>query len=338
MPNDYYDDDYMEDMPRQYTLEDAFNALPLKDDGIVPYEVVMGFSELEPDEVNQVRVVWQKLDDEQRIRIMERFAEIIEVDYEMDYSAMARLGYQDPHPAVRVAAINAGYVDDDLDNLTQLMPLASKDASPEVRAAAIARIGQFIYLGEVEEIDPEDTVEAQELALKLYNDPNESIDVRRRALEAISHCSRADVQQMIADSYNHADSRMRISAVNAMGNSCDPRWEKFVLEEMDSDLAEMRFEAIRAAGALSLKTAVERLSEFGYEDDAQLQESAVWALGEIGGKEAIEKLEALSEYAESQNDDDLVEAIEEAIDMAYFMSDDDLDFDLMDFEDEDDDE
>ncbi len=339
MPNDYYDDDnYMEDMPRQHTLEDAFNVLPLKDDGIVPYEVVAGFSELEPDEVEQVRAVWQKMEDEHRVRIMERFAEITEVDYEMDYTEMARIGYDDPNPAVRAAAVNVSYAEDSLDNLRRLLPLAQKDESPIVRAAAISRLGQYIYLGEVEELDPEDTLPAQELALKLYHDPNESMDVRRRALEAISHCSLADVPQMINESYHHSDSRMRISAVTAMGNSCDPQWEKYVLEEMESDLPEMRFEAIRAAGALSLKPAIERLGDFGYDDDRQLQEAAVWALGEIGGQEAISKLEALADYAESENDDDLAEFIEEAIDMAYFMSDDDLEFEMMEFEDDDDDD
>ncbi len=339
---DYDDDDMLfeddSEAVREYTLEDALQALPQTGDGLVPYEVVMGLSDLEITDLNRVRPEWRKLSDEQRLNIMERLAEVTEVDYEMDYSTVARLGYEDSYAPVRVAAINASYGDDSLDNLDSLMPIASKDSSAEVRAAAISRIGQYIYLGEVEEIDPAETVAAQELALKLHNDPNEALDVRCRALEAISHASREGITELIQAAYDHDDLRMRTSAINAMGNTCDPRWEKNILQEMESDQNEMRFEAIRAAGSLSLKQAVNRLADFGYDDDPQIQEAVVWALGEIGGDEALSTLEKLYEYAESNQDEELLDSIEEAMDMAQFMASDDLEFGFLDVEEYDDDD
>lgn len=335
---EFNDDDMMdfdaEDTPRHYTIDDALQALPNTEEGVVPYEVVMGLSELELTDLNKVRPAWQNLSDEQRLNIMERFAEITEVDFEMDFSAMARLGYEDASSDVRVAAINASYADDSLDNLDKLMALATNDASSDVRAAAISRIGQYIYLGEVEEIDPQETVAAHQLALKLYNDPNENLEVQRRALEAISHTTGDNIQKMIQEAYDHDDARMRVSAVNAMGNSCDSRWEKQIMQELESSDSEMKFEAIRSAGSLALKGAIERLGQFGYDDDPQLQEAAVWALGEIGGEEAVSELENLLNYAESNSEVELAESIEEAMDMAYFMSEDELDFELLDIEDD----
>ncbi len=92
---------------------------------------------------------------------------------------------------------------------------------------------------------------------------------------------------------------MRVSALFAMGRSCDEQWASRIMDELSSGVR-MRFEAARAAGELELRPAVTRLIELAYEDDREIQEMAIWALGEIGGKRANHALDQLAALAAAQ--------------------------------------
>jgi hypothetical protein len=325
-----------DDLPeaQQYTLDDALGVLPIDTKSIVPPQIIYGFSDLEPDDINRLRAVWQTLADDQRAVIMERIADGSEVDFGLDYAVFSTIGYDDPHQAVRLAAVRAGWIDERPETLVRLMELAQNDPIGEVRAAAILQVGQFIHLGELEELPKEITAPAESLALNILNNQDESIDVRRRALEAISQVSRPEVAPLIEAAYRHDDLMMRVSAINAMGNSCDKRWANIISDELEGDIEEMVYEAVRASGMIGLKSAVDQLRELGAENDGQIQAAAIWSLGEIGGDEATDALQELAGIIAVLGDEDLDEAIEDAIAMAA-IGDLDLDFDLFDDDDED---
>lgn len=329
------DDQFDDELRPRYTLEDALAALDINlDEEIIPPQVVMGLSDLSEAQVNQQLLpVWETLSNDQRATIMERLAEASEADFVLDFSAVAHVGYRDEYQAVRRAAVQAGWTDESVENLRALMELVRTDPTAEVRAQAMLQLGEFIYSGEVGDLNPEDTFSAEELALDVLDNPDEVVDVQRRALEAIAHTSRDGISARIEQAYQHEDQNMRISAVAAMGNSCDAQWGSTILAEMDSDISEMRFESVRAAGALGLRESLERLIDFGHDADRQIQEAAIWSIGEIGGDEAIQALHNLE--AEYGDDDELAEAIDEALSMATIMSEME-DFDLMAFVDDDD--
>ncbi len=56
-----------------------------------------------------------------------------------------------------------------------------------------------------------------------------------------------------------------------------------------------------------------RLSLLALDDDREIKEVAIWSLGEIASKEATRTLELLATEAKRANDDELLEAIEDAI-------------------------
>ncbi|HLA43529.1 MAG TPA: hypothetical protein VJZ27_08850 [Aggregatilineales bacterium] len=310
----------LEKRPR-YSVDDALKALPINTQELVPVQIIFGFSDLDPADTGRVREAWMKLLEDQRIIIMERLAEGSEVDYLLDYAVFARIGFDDPSAAVRQAAIRAGWSDESPQALERIMRLVEEDSSTDVRAAAIAQVGQFIYLAEMEEFDDEDAEPARQLALDILHDPGESLEVQRRALESVAHCSRDEVTRLIEVAYHHDDLMMRVSAVCAMGNSSDERWHDIIMDEISSNSPEIAYEAIRSAGAIGLVDSVHRISKFGYSSDPQLQEVAVWALGEIGGDEAVDALYAIQDYGEEQGNDELIEAAEDALAMANMMSD-----------------
>ena len=333
MQDDFVTDFEEEPLPdtHRYTVDDALNALPIDPKSIVPPQIIFGFSDLEPREIKRVRAAWQNLADDQRAVIMERMADGSEVDFGLDYTVFSTIGYDDPNQSVRLAAIRAGWTDETPETLQKLIDIARDDPITEVRAAALTQIGQFIHKGEMEDISKDITAPAETLALDLLNAPDESIDVRRRALEAIAHASRPEVAPLIEEAYHHDDLMMRVSAINAMGNSCDDRWETIITDELDSPIEEMAFEAVRASGIIGITGAIDQLRELAISGDSQIQEAAIWSLGEIGGEEASDALNEI--LAAIEGDDDLEEAIEDALAMAEVMGGIDLDFDLDDDED-----
>src|SRR6266516_4150354 len=75
-----------------------------------------------------------------------------------------------------------------------------------------------------------------------------------------------------------------------MGRNMDARWQQTVLDELDSDVPAMRYEAARAAGEMTLEDALPMLARMIDDSDLEVRLASVWALGQIGGKPAAEAL------------------------------------------------
>jgi len=283
---------------------------------------IYNLSDIEPNDLERLGAAWGAIPVDRRRSLVSRLAEAAETNFELDFSAVTRLALTDLDDEVREAAVEATWTDESPDMGRRLINMASGDIAPGVRAAAVSALGRFILLGELGKFDPSLARRAENVAIKLYNDPNESVDVRRRALEAVANCGRAGVDDMISEAYNGTNNRLKISAVFAMGRSCDPRWAQIVLRELASGDPEMRYEAARTAGELEIKQAIPYLAEMLHAGDREIMEVAIWSLGEIGGDQARRVLEDVIEQAEEAEDHDLAEAAEEALQAAALVGDD----------------
>jgi HEAT repeat protein len=78
-----------------------------------------------------------------------------------------------------------------------------------------------------------------------------------------------------------------------MGRSCRTRWLPALLRELESEDAEMRYEAATALGALADRRASLRLAPLLRDPDIEVREAAIAALGQIGGAEAKRLLREL---------------------------------------------
>ncbi len=296
--------------------------------------IIYSLSHLRGDNLASLRERWPSFPVERRRLIMKRVAETSEMAFDLDFDALCKIGLEDDDDEVRVAAIDGLWDNSEMDFFHKLVGMVLDDPSVSVRAMAATALGRFLYMAEMDEFPAEPAREAQDILLELYRRDDESLEVRRRALEAISNTSREEVAGMIEEAYNSGERLMKVSAVFAMGRSCDRgRWSQIVLHEMGSRDPEIRFEAVRAAGELSIEDAVPLLKELSDSADREIKEAAIWALGEIGGGDVIELLQSLSHAAESSEDYELQEVIEEALQMAmlgnpYYLGDDLLgDFD-----------
>jgi HEAT repeat protein len=214
------------------------------------------------------------------------------------------------------------------------------DPDPEVRSGAAQALGRFVLAGEMGQLAESTANDAVDALLTLLVHGDEHPEVHRRALESVAYASREEIASLIEEALEDLDVKMRASAVFAMGRSANERWAETVLSALQSDEEEIVYEATRAAGDLMLEEAVHDLIRLSTIDDTEIQMSAIWSLGEIGGKEARQ---ALMELADSHADDPVLDAIEDALNMAalstgefatYLFSSDDESSDRTDLFDE----
>jgi len=268
-------------------------------------------SDLSDEELAQVAQVWLTLSTARRRAIISHLVDISEENTEVDFGRVFRMALSDPDPQVRAMAIDGlWYEDHDLQLMRRFFELFEKDPDTEVRARAAIGLGRYFYNACIMEQLPLPAVQpAIEALRQAFYNPEEPLEVRRRALEALGNTLEPDLPQMIERAYADPDERMRISALFAMGRTGEARWTPYVMEALRSPSPAMRYEAVVAAGEIGIKEAVPILERLIEEGDAEIQEAAIWALGEIGGPRAREILEEIAHG----EDEDLAALADEAL-------------------------
>ena len=218
----------------------------------------------------------------------------------------------DDSARVREEAIGALWYVADLQHMEPLMRRAEDDPSDEVRGRAVSVLGIYVYEGVVNMSEEEPRYQAVwRFLLDLANDPDESLFVRRMAIEALSFADDDEVNDLIEWAYEHASMEVRMSAIFAMGRSQQVRWHETILAEMDSEEFQLRQEAINAAGEARLAEATPRLRVLASHPNQEVRMAALWALSHTRGPGALETLELCLEGEDEEVRRVAREAIEE---------------------------
>lgn len=282
---------------------------------VIPAAIVYGLSDVTADEFRALEPAWAGLAPLAKVKILRALNEASEAMFELNFRDIALRVLGDDSGLVRSSAIELLWADESVETMGKLMMMAETDADSAVRISALKHLGRFILLGEYGDIPAELAARAQELTLRLHTDARQSVEIRRRALEALANSSHAAVRELIGAAYEDGNHELKLGAIFAMGRTCNQAWRYPLLDELESADNERVYEAIRACGQIQLSDSVQRIAEFTIEDDHDIQMMAIWSLGEIGGKQAVEILASLGENAE---DDGLAKAIDEALDAASF--------------------
>lgn len=275
------------------------------------------FSDLEEDELRALEETWPKVSVRRRRAIMEDIEELGETNLTLSFEEFCRYAIGDNDAYVRESAVRAlGEYEND--NLIQLFEsLLKNDSNAEVRAAAATALGRYVYLGEIEEL-PENTLNRLvELLLQVYAS-KEAVLVRRRALESLGYSSRDEIPAMIESAYYSGKEDWIVTALFAMGRTANSQWNTPVLEMLENDSTEIRYEAARAAGELELHESTDRLIELLDDSDIDIRMAAAWSLSQIGGEGVRDALELLFEETEDEEEADF---IEQALDNLEFTED-----------------
>lgn len=276
-------------------------------------------SDLSKGHLEQFCSAWSGLSLERQRGLVAALIEFAEDHVDACFAIIYRWLIEDDDPWVRAHAIEGLWEEEDVRLISPLIRRLEGDTASDVRAAAALSLGRFLLLGEYDQIDKSAARRVEEALLEAYRTPDQDVSVRRRVLEALANCSHDELPDMILEAYEDDDDIMRVGAVFAMGRSSDPRWNRHVLDEMGSSDSGMLCEAARASGELEIEEALPDLLRLLGDEDVEIRDAAVWALGRIGGREARRALKACC----ASDDEDLVEAAEEALAELDVMAGDD---------------
>lgn len=312
-----YDDDEVDEdgRPESVSMEALIAALYESEagDGELNETICYGLSEISAVDFEALHPAWEKLDVGFRQRILGELSEIAEFAYDVDYTALGQFLISAPQPEIRAEAIGLLSTDYSDEQVQRLMAIVRDDQALTVRCAAMAALGEFILTAELAGAGNTHADAALALAEATYLDPEQPTILRGYALEALANSSTDNLNMLIADAYASNDARLQISAVTAMGNSCDEVWKPQVLENLRHTDPDMRAAAARAAGDLPVPDALSSLGRLIDDEDRAVEEAAIYALGEIGGDGAVRLLERRLAQAEEDEDERLIDLIDDAI-------------------------
>ncbi len=271
------------------------------------------FSDISPSDLTELEKSWPDVDPKRRAAVLEDLEELAESDTLVCFDDLSLMCLKDENPSVRVIAIRLLWETNDTSVSDRLIQMLKNDPDETVRAAAASGLGIYIYLGELDEIPKGRLRRTEEALLQAYSGSDNHL-VKRKCLESLGFSSRKEIPSMIQESYEKENIEWRASAVYAMSRSAEKRWEKHILESLNDPDAEIRFEAIRAAGELELQNArlpiLEMLTEPENREDEDIFQAIVWSLSQIGGENIREVLSALLEQADDEEADLITNALE----------------------------
>jgi HEAT repeat protein len=242
---------------------------------------------------------------------MQGMVELAEATFEVSFDAIFRHCLADRDAEVRAAAVDGLWENEDVALIGPLLTMLRSDPSVQVRAAAASGLGRYVLAGELEELEPTVQMRIVTELLIRFHLPDESVEVRRRAVESAAYACTPEVVEAVEMAYFDDDDEMRLGAIVGMGRSCDRRWKEIILEELHNRDPAMRYEAALAAGGLMLKEAVPSLSRSLDDADQQVRDAAIWALGQVGGAQAKQALLSAYEDADEETQAILEEALAE---------------------------
>lgn len=297
------------------SLVDAIAAFR---DGDLSHTRVSRLSDLSRDEAAALAAAWASIPEETRADLVRRCDELSEERVDVNFRRALRIALDDASPVVRQLAVAGLWEDESADLLDRLRRILVEDPSPDVRAQAASALERFSQMAASGGLDREAGDALRVLLLGVVQNPNTAHAVYRRAIEALGpYGGEPEISTAINDAFDSGDHGLQCSAIYAMGRSLQSHWLPTIMAELETDDAEMRFEAARAAGALGAADALPALMDAALDDDAEVRHAAITAIGQIGGRGAIRALERLAEDA---GDADL-ELIEASLDEAKTMLD-----------------
>ncbi|MBN2556106.1 MAG: HEAT repeat domain-containing protein [Anaerolineales bacterium] len=295
------------------SLEDFLNQLADTDQPI-PLDHIQLLSDLDTTQAAVVALRWPSISKSRRSALLDHCGRLAEEDVHYLFEPLNRIALEDPFSAIRIQAIRNLWECEAPDLIPILLARLLHSEQDEERVAAAEALGQFVYLGEFDEIR-EASLAEMETALFHAVEHDPSPEVRRQTLESLGYSSHPRVAGFISAFYKSEHEQDQIAALSAMGRSADPVWDEIVQAAIQHASPKIRLQAAHAAGELELDSAVDDLIELFDDIDAGIQAAAIWSLGQIGGDAARESLLILEE----SDDELLVELVQEALEHLDFV-------------------
>lgn len=263
---------------------------------VLPRHELRCLSQLDAATVTLFASMWPRIADERRRDIVTELVALAEDNIDLDFRAVLLVCLDDLDKQVRAVALSGLWEDDRVSTLRRVLQMVH-DPAEMVRAAVMLLLGRAAYRVELQELSPPESHAVCAALLNTAADPEQPVEVRRRAVEGAGYlCSSTEAQACIGMAYMYPDQLMRESAVVAMGRSMRPDWFPYIERELQSVSPALRYEAARAVGELAEegRGLLPALLPLVDDDDAEVSLAAIWSLGQVGGPDARRVLQRLA--------------------------------------------
>ena len=274
---------------------------------------LMAFSDLSRPARAEFRARWLAMTGAGRERLLRSLVEFAELSVDVNYWRIYREVLGDEYPRIRQLAIEGLWENDESDLPAIYLGILQSDPDDDVRSEAAAALQR--HLDELlSTTDAEDHALLIETLVTTGGDSNENALVRRRCIEASgAFAGNERVSSLIREAYADDDQTLAAGALRAMGLSRQSRWIPEIERAMESQDAELRFEAAGSAGLLGVPDLIESLTKLLDDEDPEVQAAAVGAIGKIGGTGALRVLRRWLETQVIDDEDMIQDALDEAM-------------------------
>lgn len=304
-------------MADKIPFPNVLNALT-NPDAKFPARFLKEFSDLAPADLNALKKAWPQVGLDRKRNLLRDLNAAFHEDNLLSYDDVAQAFLEDPDALVRAQAIRLLEETNSIPLLKRLIEIGENDPDVEVRTETATVLGQFVRLGELEQVPASLKRQVEDILLKDVREEHNA-HLQRAALEALGYSSRPEVPELIESAFERPDTHWTASALLAISHSADSRWQEQVLVGLAHEDSQVRLLAVQAAGELELKAARQPLlAMLDEEEDDEVLEAVIWSLSQIGGEDVRTYLQALLDAAE---DEDLIEYIEDALTNLSFTED-----------------
>ncbi|MBL8051029.1 MAG: HEAT repeat domain-containing protein [Anaerolineales bacterium] len=305
----------------------------------IPQNHLGYYSDLDPKSLRLFLDVWKSVKPDRKLLLLDKLLTHLESDTLVAYEDIGRALLSDADANIRARAIGLLAESNDPKLVDPLINIFLNDADLAPRVEAATLLGEFVLLGELEELNTPLQREIEDALISVIR-REDNPSLRRKALESLGYSSREEMINVIETAYQRADPAWVASALKAMGRSHDNTWNDSVISRLLDDDPKIRFAAAEAAGELGITEAAPIMLQMleDEEEDDDVTAAAIWSLSQIGGEDARIYILNLLENTE---DEDTIEFLEDALENLDFNEDlnkfdilsldeDDLDLDEID--------
>lgn len=282
----------------------------------IPHSHLQHYSDLDPKSLRLFLDAWPGVKPNRKLLLLEELLSHLDSDVLVSYEEIGRALLNDANGEVRARAIGLLAESNDpelVDILTEIF-LNDADLAPRMESASL--LGEFVLLGELEELNEELLRKAEDALISVIRSEDNPA-LRKRALESLGYSSRDEMVNILESAFQRADPTWVASALRAMGRSHNNRWDDDVVGKLLDEDPRIRFAAAEAAGELSIEAAGPIMLQMleDEEEDDDVISAAIWSLSQIGGDDARIYLVNMIEQTE---DEDLVAFLEDALENLDF--------------------
>lgn len=282
----------------------------------IPQAHLQYYSDLDPKSLRLFLDIWPRVTPDRKVLLLDHLLSYLDSDTLVSYEEIGRELLKDADGEVRSRAIGLLAESDDPRLVEPLLNIFLTDSEIAPRIEAADLLGEFVLLGELEELDESTQREIEDALLSIIRS-EESASLRRHALEALGYSSRDEAFNIIESAYQREDPIWIASALRAMGRSHDDRWTDSVVAKLLDVDPRIRFAAAEAAGELIISEAAPIMMQMleDEEEDDDVTSAVIWSLSQIGGDDVRVYLLNL---LENTDDEDAIKFLEDAIENLDF--------------------